>query len=118
MSYASPSATPERKTNALRAAAGHPASQVVQRVLLAVVGGYLLVESGTALLAWVLATLGMARSEAVVSGMLLAIVLYLLILIWAFAERKLVRLWLVLGGGTLVAVGLAQAVEAMASAGG
>ncbi|MEM1117331.1 MAG: iron uptake protein [Bacteroidota bacterium] len=83
-------------------------------MLLAVVGGYLLTESATALLAWALAALGMARSEAVVLGMLLAFVLYLGLLVWAFAERRLARLWLVLGVGTLVAIGLAHVVQGAA----
>lgn len=98
----------------LRALAARPSVHVIQRVLLAVVGGYLLTESATALLAWALAALGMARSEAVVLGMLLAFVLYLGLLVWAFAERRLARLWLVLGVGTLVAIGLAHVVQGAA----
>ncbi|MEM1044366.1 MAG: iron uptake protein [Bacteroidota bacterium] len=81
-------------------------------MVLGVVGGYLVVESVTTLLAWSLAALGMARGEAVVLAMMLAFVLYLIVLIWAIAERRLWRLWLGLGGGAFAAIGIARVVEA------
>jgi len=69
--------------------------QIVQRVALAVVGGYVLSAEAAA---W--AALGLrpwlGAAEAVVLTAMLAFVLYLVLLLWAFAERRLLRLWLVL----------------------
>jgi len=79
--------------------------QVVQRVALAVVGGYGLSSALAALAAAGLSAL-MPRSEAVVLMAMFAFVIYLVVLLWAFAERLLVKLWLVLGGGALAAQGL------------
>jgi len=78
----------------------HPWWRVTPRVLLAVVGGYCLSAGLAALLAAGLALL-MEESEAVVLMAMLAFVIYLLVLLWAFAEPRLSRLWAVLGGGAL-----------------
>jgi len=75
-------------------------SRVTPRVLLAVVGGYWLSAGLAALLAAGLSAL-MEDSEAVVLMAMLAFVIYLLVLLWAFAEARLSRLWVVLGGGAL-----------------
>jgi len=74
---------------------------VIQRVLLAIVGGYWLSSGLVSLGALALATV-MPRSEAVVLMAMLGFVGYLMLLLWAFAEPRLTRLWLVLGGGSLV----------------
>jgi len=74
--------------------------RVAPRVLLAVVGGYWLSAGLAALFAAGLAVL-MQDSEAVVLMAMLAFVVYLIVLLWAFAEARLGRLWVVLGGGAL-----------------
>jgi len=78
---------------------------IAQRIALAVVGGYALSAGLATLLAMPLSAL-MPRSEAVVLMAMLAFVTYLVVLLWAFAERRLAKLWLVLGGGTLAVQGL------------
>jgi len=78
---------------------------VVQHVLLGVVGGYFLSAGLTSMSALVL-TAFMPRSEAVALMAMLGFVIYLVVLLWAFAERRLAKLWLVLGGGTLAVQGL------------
>jgi len=78
----------------------HHWSRVTPRVLLAVVGGYWLSAGLAALFAAGLAVL-MQDSEAVVLMAMLAFVVYLIVLLWAFAEARLGRLWVVLGGGAL-----------------
>ena len=74
---------------------------VFQRVLLAVVGGYLLTSGLVSFGALALAAV-MPRSEAVVLMAMLGFIVYLGLLIWAFAERRLSRLWLVLGAGAVL----------------
>ncbi|MCH2393942.1 hypothetical protein [Oceanibaculum sp.] len=76
------------------------------RLLSIVVGGYFLSAALTALGAAGLVSLGMDRSEAVVLMSMLGFIIYLLVLIWAFAERRLPRLLAVTLGGTAVGHGL------------
>lgn len=68
---------------------------IVLRLVAAIVGGYA-VSAGLAALAAVVlpAATPMPRSEAVVLSSMLAFLVYLALLIWAFAEPRLVRLWL------------------------
>ena len=93
------------------AMAASPAIRVTQHVLLAVGGGYLLAAGVSALLARLLVLL-MAPSEAVMLMSMLAFILYLIIVLWAFAERRLWRLWLVVGGGGAVAFATARILAA------
>ena len=73
-------------------------SALGQRLLLALVGGYFLSAALAALLALGLGRL-MPRGEAAMLMAMCAFIIYLFLLLWAFAERRLGRLWLVLGGG-------------------
>lgn len=79
---------------------------VLLRVTGALLGGYAFSAALVALLAVGLPLLGLPRSEAVVSAAMLGFVLYLLLLLWAFSVRSLVRLWGVLAAGTALACGL------------
>ena len=63
-------------------------------------GGYALAVGLCGLVAQAL-TAAMPRSEAVVLMCMLAFVVYLIVLLWAFAERRPWRLWLLLGGGSI-----------------
>jgi len=78
---------------------------IAARVAIALVGGYFLSAGLAALLALPLSAL-MPCSESVVLMAMLAFIIYLVVLLWAFAERRLAKLWLVLGGGTLAVQGL------------
>ncbi|MEM9665512.1 MAG: iron uptake protein [Bacteroidota bacterium] len=89
-----------------------PAFGMVQRLVLALGGGYVLSASFVMLVGWGLAQLGMARGEAVVLSMMVGFLVFLGLILWAFAERTLVRLWVVFGGGSLVGIGLVQLVSA------
>jgi len=73
-------------------------SSIVQRIALAVVGGYALSSALAAVAALGLSAL-MPLSEAVVLMAMLVFVIYLVVLIWAFTEPRLHRLWGVLGLG-------------------
>jgi hypothetical protein len=70
---------------------------IVLRLILAVGGGYAVSAGLSALAAVTLpAATAMPRSEAVVLASMLAFLVYLAILIWAFAERRLARLCAIL----------------------
>ena len=84
---------------------------VMQRVLLAVVGGYFLTSGLVSTGAVILAAI-MPSSDTVVLMAMLGFVIYLALLLWGFTERRLTRLWLVLGGGAvLVQIGLSLAAS-------
>ena len=84
---------------------GRRALPILLRVAAAVLGGYLLAAGLSALAAAALARV-LPPSEAVVLMAMLAFLLYLALLIWAFAERRLLRVLLVLGiGGPLAFAG-------------
>lgn len=86
---------------------------VTVRVLAAVGGGYAVAAGLAALAAVALPAMRvMPRSEAVVLASMLAFLVYLALLIWAFADRRLTRLCM-----TLAAVGAASWGGAWAIAG-
>ncbi|MBN9513027.1 MAG: hypothetical protein J0H97_06460 [Alphaproteobacteria bacterium] len=71
---------------------GH-SSRIVLRLLAAIGGGYAVAAGLAALTAVILfVTGGLPRSEAVILASMLAFVIYLVLLLWAFAERSLLRL--------------------------
>lgn len=76
------------------------------RLIAAIPGGYALTAAAVAVSGGLLPLLGMTRSDAVVLSAMLGFVLYLVLLLWAFAERSLARLWGVFAGlaacGTLL----------------
>ncbi len=86
--------------------------RIVQRVLLGIVGGYFLAAEAMGLLGWMLTHL-VARSEAAALAAMLAFVTYLCLILWAFGDRSLKRLWLVIPGtaGACFLLNLAIAAE-------
>lgn len=79
------------------------AAAVAARVVLALGGGYFLSAALVTLTARGLATPDLiSRSDAVVLASMFGFLLYLVLLLWAFAERRLSRLAAVLGGGALL----------------
>lgn len=73
--------------------ATHPALGMCLRVIAAISGGYALTAVAVAVSGGLLSLLGMARSDAVVLSAMLGFGLYLALLLWAFTERSLARLW-------------------------
>ncbi|WP_295680328.1 hypothetical protein [uncultured Nevskia sp.] len=89
-----------------------PTMRTVSRVLLAVVGAYFFTTASVMLAARGIADLGLfSRSDAVVLAAMFGFLLYLGLLLWAFAERRLWRLAIVLGGGTLLLHGAASLLQ-------
>ncbi len=84
------------------------AGRVVLRLVAMVPGGYAATSALVAAGAAALPLAGMARSDAVTIVSLLGIPLYLAIVLWAAAERSLVRLFAVLvamtAGGSAIAL--------------
>jgi len=85
---------------------------LVLRILLVIVGGYLLAAGGAGLSAATLSFV-MPRSEAVVLMAMLAFVVYLVLLLWGFAEQRPARLWAVFGAGGATAYALAETIGAL-----
>ena len=84
--------------NVLLAGIGRGLHSNAVRLALVAVGGYWVV-AGVGSAAAAALSLLLDRSEAVVLMAMLAFLIYLALLIWGFAEPRLVRLWWVLGGG-------------------
>jgi lipopolysaccharide export LptBFGC system permease protein LptF len=80
---------------------------IAARLLLAIPGGYALTAGAVALVTAVLAPV-MPRSEAFVLAAMLGFLLYLGILLWAFAEQRLARLGLIVLAGAPACFGLAH----------
>lgn len=68
----------------------HPWLGVLSRTLAAILGGYALAAASAAFLAL---ALPMERSQAVLTGMLVAIALCACAALWAFATRTALRAW-------------------------
>ena len=101
------------RTQPVPVSAARTAVPIVLRLIAAIGGGYAVAAGLAALLAVVLpAITPMVRSEAVVLSSMLAFPIYLALLIWAFAERRLFRLCLVFGSAGVIswsfALGLAR----------
>lgn len=87
------------------------------RVLVVAGAGYACTTAMVALSARLLSQVfGMARSEAVVLAAMSGIVLYLVILIWGFAEQRLARVWALLLGGAAAGHGLLNWLTPLAAA--
>ena len=80
------------------------ASSIMQRIVAAVVVGYLVAVLSVILLSYVLP---MPRFEAVTIGILVAFIVYAAAILWAFAARALWRMWL----GLLLPAALCGAVS-------
>jgi hypothetical protein len=78
------------------------------RLLAAIPGGYALSASAVAMLGGLLAGAGQQRSEAVVLSAMLGFVFYLVFLVWAFAQRSVIRLWACTGGGIAICLAALQ----------
>ena len=75
---------------------------IAQRLFLAIVGGYFSAAGIAGLMTFALSRVA-PPSEAGTLMAMLAFVIYLALLLWGFAERRLARLWWLLGlSGPLV----------------
>jgi hypothetical protein len=72
------------------------------RLVAAIPGGYALTAAWVAAMGGLLAHTGLQRSDAVVLAAMLGFLFYLVFLMWAFAQRRLTRLWTVTAAGTAI----------------
>jgi len=82
-------------------------SQVLARLAAGVVGGWAFTWGFVTLGIVALVAVGMSYHDAELLVYLLAFLLYLALLCWAFAVRSLARLWLTIGGGAALMSGAA-----------
>lgn len=91
---------------------------ILLRLVVAVGGGYAVAAGLAALAAVALPAAGlMVRSEAVVLASMLAFLVYLALLIWAFADRRLARLCLVMASAGIASWGGAWGLSRLAVGG-
>lgn len=85
---------------------------ITARVLAAVIGAYAVTAGAAALIAvlLVLAT-GATRSDALIVASMIGYLLFALLMLWCFAERRLARVWLMLAGAAIATHLLAMWVE-------
>ena len=88
-----------------------PSWRIAQRLILAILGGYV-TAAGLAALAVPALARALPPSDAGALMAMLAVPLYLVLLLWAFAERRLARLWALLGLGGPLALALSAAIGA------
>jgi hypothetical protein len=87
-------------------------------VIGAVGGGFACTTALVALAAVALPLItGMARSEAALLSAMLGFIVYLVLLLWAFAERRLWLVWAVFLGGGAAAFWIAQRLAPLLVAG-
>lgn len=86
--------------------------RITARVLASIVGAYAVTAGVTALIAVLLVLIADAsRSDALIAGSMVGYLLFALLMLWCFAERRLGRVWLVLLGVTFVTHLLAMWIE-------
>jgi hypothetical protein len=74
---------------------------ITSRIAAAVLGGWAFTWGFVSITITGLVSLGQPYTEAHTAAMLLAFVVFLVALCWAFSGRSLWRVWAVLGGGAL-----------------
>jgi hypothetical protein len=93
------------------AAAALTPARIVFRIAAAVVGGWAFTWGFVSLAITGLVALGWPYTEANTAAMLLAFIVYLVALCWAFAAVSLVRVWAVLGSGAVVMTAVASVLQ-------
>ncbi|WP_183030111.1 iron transporter [Altericroceibacterium spongiae] len=86
--------------------------RIAARVLAAIFGAYAVTAGMTALIAVLLVRItGVSRPDALMAGSMIGYLLFALLMLWCFAERRLARVWLVLLGAALASHLLAMWTE-------
>lgn len=84
---------------------------IASRVAASLLGGYAFTWGFTALGVAGLVALGVDFHEAETGGLLLAFLVLLGVLLWAFAASRVARVWAVLAGGGALMTALAWALQ-------
>lgn len=86
-------------------------THVVLRIAAALLGGYAFVWGLTTFGITALVAVGVDYDEARTTLMLLAFLVFLVVLLWAFAAASLTRVWVVLAGGGVTLTVAAWALQ-------
>lgn len=71
--------------------------RIAARALAAVIGSYAVTAGAAALIGVLLVVgAGLGRSDALIIGSVLGYLLFVFLMLWCFAERRLIRVWGVL----------------------
>ena len=86
--------------------------RITARVLAAIVGAYAVTAGATALIAVLLVLgTGASRPDALIVGSMVGYLLFAVLMLWCFAERRLARVWLVLAAAAIATHTLAIWIE-------
>lgn len=88
-------------------------AQLLARIAAAVFGGYAFCWGLVAIGMAGLYALGMPFHDAEHLSAMVALLVYLVVFLWAFAARSLPRVWLVLAGGGALMAGSASLVQSV-----
>lgn len=92
--------------------AARPGLRIAGRVLAATIGAYAVTAGSAALIAVLLALAAHAsRSDALIVGSAIGYLLFVFLMLWCFAERRLMRVWLMLLLAASATHGLAMLIE-------
>lgn len=94
--------------------------RIASRALAAVIGSYAVTAGAAALIGVLLVVgAGLGRSDALIIGSVLGYLLFVFLMLWCFAERRLLRVWSVLVLAAATTHGAAWLIApAMAGSGG
>ena len=99
-------------TSAPASQQAHPRLALVARIGAAVLGGYGFAWGLVAAATSLLVTAGMGFHDAEFLSSLLGVLAMLCAFLWAFAARRLWRVWMVLAGGGALLAGTGSLVQA------
>lgn len=86
--------------------------RIAARVLAALVGAYAVTAGAAALIAVILVlAAGASRADALIAASMIGYVIFALVMLWCFAERRLARVWLALVAVAVVTHALAIWIE-------
>ena len=87
--------------------------QIVLRVLMAMLGGYVFAWGTVALATCLLFAAKLDFHDAEFLGAFIGLLAYVLVFLWSIASRQLLRVGIVLLGGGLLMAGLASLVQTL-----
>lgn len=86
--------------------------RIASRVLAATAGAYAVTAGSAALIAVLMVlTVHASRSDALIVGSMIGYLLFTVLMLWCFGERRLMRVWLVLLLAALATHGIAMLIE-------
>lgn len=85
--------------------------QKTNRVIAALLGGYAFTWGFTVLGITTMVAVGIDYHEAETGMSLIAFLVFLVLFLWAFAAKSMIRVWLVLAGGAALMITIASLLQ-------